>query len=157
MSIAITLGRQRARLLEAIGLRRLAAHAWGEVLLIDPSNLEAACRLGRIALARRREEEALGWFTRATRLAGDDAAAWYGLGLSHAGLGAHADAADAFAHALTQRPDDGDVLHQLGLAQHRAGQGDAFGLTLAKLDRIDASRARLLRDELAEAAGSDAT
>lgn len=157
MSIAVALGRQRARLLEAIGLRRLAAHAWGEVLLIDPQNLEAALRLGHIALARGKEEEALGWFARATRQVEDSAEAWHGVGICQAVSGAHAEAVAALAHALALRPDDGELLRQLALAQHHAGQGDAFDITLARLEQVDASQARLLRDELAEVTRGEAS
>ncbi len=87
----------------------------------DPDTLAV---LGRVQIAQKKYDKALGYLETATRQQPDQAANFYMLGVAYANLDRAADAATAFRAALKLDPKDGDSWYYLGILQFRAGKLD---------------------------------
>ena len=87
---------------------------------------------------------AISRFPPPTRLSPGLDRAWYGMGLAHARLGQHAEAAAAFAQAVELQPMAGEAFYQLAMAWHLAGERDEMAEVTERLVRFDPKRARKL-------------
>ncbi len=74
------------------------------VLCADPGNAVAHFNLGYTFDKRAQYDKAIHEFREATRLNPKIDRAWYGLGLAHARLGRHREAAEALEQAATLQP-----------------------------------------------------
>jgi protein O-mannosyl-transferase len=109
----------------------LAAHGRGDLetavadyrsyLSARPQDLAAHLRLGEALLALDRAEEARVAFSRALEIAGDSAAARYGLGRSAAASGDHRAAVDHFLAVLDLAPTADAAAYQLAQSYRRLG------------------------------------
>ena len=73
--------------------------------------------------------------------------AWYGMGLAHARLGEHAEAARCLARCAELQPMNGEGFYQWGMACHHANQPDEVKKIVRKLADFDPKRAiRLIKD-----------
>ncbi|MBI2434824.1 MAG: tetratricopeptide repeat protein [Candidatus Hydrogenedentes bacterium] len=105
-------------------------------LAATQDNDVAYSKLGDLALAAGRAEEALGLFQRAAEIRPENPEAHYNLGCALLDLGRDATAAAAFARAVESRPDNAGYQMNLGVAQLKLGQTDAALARLAEAVRL---------------------
>jgi tetratricopeptide (TPR) repeat protein len=114
---------EKARTLDAAGLKPQARDAWRAVLEALPQNPEAAARLGRLAWDDGDHQSALSLLERAT--SGEaPASVWFDLGVVRQDLCDHAAAAEAYRKALDLKPDYAEAALNLGIALQDCGDPD---------------------------------
>jgi tetratricopeptide (TPR) repeat protein len=152
---------EKARTLDAAGLKPHAREAWRAILKAMPQNPEAAARLGRLASEDGDHQTARSLLERANT--GEaPASAWFDLGVVCQDLRDHAAAAEAYRKALDIKPDYAEAALNLGIALQDCGNpdramrayADAYRLRPATFGRIamaltTASHGRLWLDEAA--------
>lgn len=152
---------EKARTLDAAGLKSHAREAWRAILNELPQSREAAARLGRLAWEDGEHQTALSLLERATT--GEaPASVWFDLGVVRQDLRDHAAAAEAYRKALDIKPDYAEAALNLGIALQDSGDldramhayADAYRLRPAMFGRIamaltTASHGRLWLDEAA--------
>ncbi len=123
------------------------------VLRADPGNAVAHFNLGYTLDKRGHYDKAVREFREATRLNPRSTApgtnpkidrAWYGLGLAHAQLGQHREAAVALEQAATLQPMNPHAWYQLGMALHLTGNAERFMQVVMHLLRFDPKMTRRL-------------
>jgi tetratricopeptide (TPR) repeat protein len=114
---------EKARTLDAAGLKPQAREAWRAILRALPQNQEAAARLGRLTWEDGEHPTALSLLERAT--AGEaPASVWFDLGVVRQDLRDHAAAAEAYRKALGIKPDYAEAALNLGTALQESGDLD---------------------------------
>jgi tetratricopeptide (TPR) repeat protein len=114
---------EKARTLDAAGVRPQARAAWRAILEALPQSQEAAARLGRLAWEAREYATAASLLERATT--GEaPASVWFDLGLVRQDLRNHAEAAKAYRKALDIKPDYAEAALNLGTALQESGDLD---------------------------------
>jgi tetratricopeptide (TPR) repeat protein len=150
---------EKARTLDAAGLKPQARDAWRAILKAIPQNSEAAARLARLASEDGDHQTARSLLERAT--SGEaPASVWFDLGVVCQDLRDHAAAAKAYRAALDIKPDYAEAALNLGIALQDCGDpdlamqayADAYRLRPAMFGRIamalaTASHGRLWLDE----------
>jgi tetratricopeptide (TPR) repeat protein len=150
---------EKARTLDAAGLKPQAREAWRAILKAMPQNQEAAARCGRLASEDGDPQTARSLLERAT--AGEaPASVWFDLGVVRQDLRDHVAAAQAYRKALDIKPDYAEAALNLGIALQDCGDADramqayadAYRLRPAMFGRIamaltTASHGRLWLDE----------
>lgn len=150
---------EKARTLEAAGLKPQARGAWRAILKALPQSQEAAARLGHLAWEDGDYQTALSLLERAT--SGEaPASVWFDLGVVRQDLRDHEAAAKAYRKALDIKPDYAEAALNLGIALQDCGNPDlalqayanAYRLRPAMFGRIamaltTASHGRLWLDE----------
>jgi tetratricopeptide (TPR) repeat protein len=114
---------EKARTLDAAGLKPQAREAWGAILKALPQNREAAARLGRLAWEDGEHATALSLLERAT-MGEAPASVWFDLGVVRQDLRDHAAAAEAYRKALGIKPDYAEAALNLGTALQESGDLD---------------------------------
>jgi tetratricopeptide (TPR) repeat protein len=115
---------ERARTLEATSRRAAAQEGWRTVLRLDPSQREAAARLGRLLRENGELAAALSLLEKA--VAGEaPASAWFDLGMVRQDLNDLEGAARAYRTALEKRPDHAEAAVNLGVVLQDGGNVDA--------------------------------
>ena len=114
---------EKARTLDAAGLKPQAREAWRAILNALPQNQEAAARLGRLASEAGDYDTAASLLERAA--AGEaSASVWFDLGVVRQDLRNHAAAAEAYRKALDIKPDYAEAALNLGTALQESGDLD---------------------------------
>ena len=138
---ALTLAPQRealfekARTLDAAGVRPQAREAWRAILEALPQSQEAAARLGRLAWEDGDYPAAVSLLERATR--GEaPASVWFDLGVARQDLHDHAAAATAYRKALDIKPDYAEAALNLGTALQETGDLDGAMRAFAGVYRL---------------------
>ncbi len=108
-------------------------------LRIDPRDGGALVNLGKAALAKRRNDDARGFFSRAAEAAPDLDEAHYFLGLMHRMGGNAGAAAGEFTRTLALNPNHTRALGNLGLMHFEYGRKDAAAEHFAKAVALDPS------------------
>jgi tetratricopeptide (TPR) repeat protein len=150
---------EKARTLDAAGLKPLARKAWRAILKAMPQNQEAAARLARLASEDGDPQTARSLLERATAVEAP-ASVWFDLGVVRQDLRDHAAAAEAYRKALDIKPDYAEAALNRGIALQDCGDSDramqayadAYRLRPAMFGRIamaltTASHGRLWLDE----------
>lgn len=106
-------------------------------LRIDPRDGGALVNLGKAALAKRRNEDARSFFSRAVEVAPDLDEAHYFLGLMHRMGGDAGAAAGEFTRALALNPNHVRAHGNLGLLHFEYGRKDAAAEHFAKAVALD--------------------
>jgi tetratricopeptide (TPR) repeat protein len=114
---------EKARTLDAAGVRPQAGEAWGAILKALPQNREAAARLGRLAWEDGDYASALSLLERAT-IGEAPASVWFDLGVVRQDLRDHAAAAEAYRKALDIKPDYAEAALNLGTVLQESGDLD---------------------------------
>jgi len=118
----------------------------------DPNNPVTERKLGKLALALGRPEQALGFFLAAQKQVGDDAQIWNGLGIAHDSLGQHTEAQSDYQKAMKLAPDNLAYRNNFGLSQTLAGNYPGAIATLTAVV-ADARATARYRQNLALAYG----
>jgi tetratricopeptide (TPR) repeat protein len=114
---------EKARTLDAAGLKPQAREAWRIILRALPQNQEAAARLARFARDDGDHNGAVTLLERAT--AGEaPASVWFDLGVVRQDLRDHTAAAEAYRKALGIKPDYAEAALNLGTALQESGDLD---------------------------------
>jgi tetratricopeptide (TPR) repeat protein len=114
---------ERARTLDAAGMRDAARDAWRAVLRVNPSSREAAARLGWLLSKDGKLVEAATMLELA--VSGDaPASMWFELGLVRQDLHDLAGAAVAYRRALEKRPGHAETAVNLGIVLQDLGDMD---------------------------------
>ena len=114
---------EKARTLDAAGVRPQARDAWGAILKALPQDREAAARLGRLAWEDGEYATAVSLLERAT--SGEaPASVWFDLGVVHQDLRDYAEATKAYRKALDIKPDYAEAALNLGTALQESGDLD---------------------------------
>jgi tetratricopeptide (TPR) repeat protein len=114
---------EKARTLDAAGLKPQAREAWDAILKALPQSQEAAARLGHLAWDGGDYASALSLLERAA--SGDaPSSVWFDLGVVRQDLRDHAGAAEAYRKALGIRPDYAEAALNLGTALQDSGDLD---------------------------------
>lgn len=138
---ALTLAPQRealfekARTLDAAGVKPQAREAWRAILEALPQSQEAAARLGRLAWEDGEYAAAVSLLERATR-GKAPASAWFDLGLARQDLRDHAGAVEAYRKALDIKRDHAEAALNLGTALQESGDLDGAMRTYANAYRL---------------------
>jgi tetratricopeptide (TPR) repeat protein len=115
---------EKARTLDAAGLRAPAREAWAAILKVIPQQQEAAARLGRLAFEDGDLASAASYLERAT--AGDSpASAWFDLAVVRQDMREYAAAEAAYRKTLQIKPDHAEAALNLGIVLQE--QGDREG------------------------------
>ncbi len=114
---------EKARTLDAGGLKPQAREAWRAILEALPQNQEAAARLGRLAWEDGGYAAALSLLERAT-VGEAPASVWFDLGVVRQDLRDHAAAAEAYRKALAIKSDYAEAALNLGTALQEGGDLD---------------------------------
>jgi tetratricopeptide (TPR) repeat protein len=114
---------EKARTLDAAGLKPQAREAWHAILKALPQSQEAAARLGRLAWEGGEYAAALSLLERAT-IGEAPASVWFDLGVVRQDLRDHAAAAEAYRKALGIKPDYAEAALNLGTALQESGDLD---------------------------------
>jgi tetratricopeptide (TPR) repeat protein len=150
---------EKARTLDAAGLKPEARDAWRAILKALPQSQEAAARLGRLAWEAGEHPTAASLLERAT-IGEAPASVWFDLGVVRQDLRDHTAAAEAYRKALDIKPEYAEAALNLGTALQESGDLDgamrayahAYRLRSAMFGRIamaltTASHGRLWLDE----------
>jgi tetratricopeptide (TPR) repeat protein len=114
---------EKARTLDAAGVRPQAQDAWRAILEALPQSREAAARLGRLAWEDGAHTTAVSLLERAT--SGEaPASVWFDLGVARQDLRDHPAAAEAYRKALDIKPDYAEALLNLGTVLQESGDLD---------------------------------
>ena len=117
------------------------------MLRLSPNDADTHFNRGFILEQAGRSREAVAAFAEAVRLRDVLDRAWYGMGLAHARLGEHAEAARCLARCAELQPMNGEGFYQWGMACHHANQPDEVKKIVRKLADFDPKRAiRLIKD-----------
>jgi tetratricopeptide (TPR) repeat protein len=76
--------------------------------------------------------------------------AWFGMGLSLAALGRHAEAAEALEEAARLQPMNPHAFYALGMAYRALGRRDRVQKMLDRLRQFDPTMAAQLEHDVAE-------
>jgi tetratricopeptide (TPR) repeat protein len=114
---------EKARTLDAAGLKPQARDAWRAILKALPQNREAAARLGRLAWEDGEYAAALSLLERAT-IGEAPASVWFDLGVVRQDLRDHAMAVEAYRKALAIKPGYAEAALNLGTALQESGDLD---------------------------------
>jgi tetratricopeptide (TPR) repeat protein len=115
---------EKARTLDAAGLRAPAREAWAAILKVIPQHQEAAARLGRLAFEDGDLTAAASYLDLAT--AGDaPASAWFDLGIVRQDMRDYGAAEAAYRKALTIKSDHAEAALNLGIVLQEKGDPDA--------------------------------
>jgi tetratricopeptide (TPR) repeat protein len=114
---------EKARTLEAAGLKPQARDAWRAILEALPQSREAAARLGRLAWEDGEPTTAVSLLERAT--SGEaPASIWFDLGVARQDLRDYAAAAEDYRKALDIKPDYAEAVLNLGTVLQESGDLD---------------------------------
>ena len=102
-----------------------AREEFKQELAIDPSNASAEFMLGELARRGQQWDDAIGHFTKASKLDVGFAEAYLALGMSLAGASRFADAVEPLKHYIKIVPDDPAGHYQLAMAYLRTGDKEA--------------------------------
>ena len=137
----------RAWLLHVFGREERAFDEYAAAYRLRPNDVQAARHLAFLAAKKRQFDVAEKWFAEAVRLKPSLDRAWYGLGLAHAQLGAHVDAAAAFAKCAELQPMNGEAFYQWAMACHHAHQPEQVTEIARRLAGFEPKRAlKLIKD-----------
>lgn len=114
---------EKARTLDAAGLKPQARDAWRAILKALPQSQEAAARLGRLAWEDGDNPTAVSLLERAT-IGETPASVWFDLGVVRQDLRDHVAAAEAYRKALDIKPDYAEAALNLGTALQESGDLD---------------------------------
>jgi tetratricopeptide (TPR) repeat protein len=126
---------EKARTLEAAGLKPQAREAWRAILEAMPQDPEAAARLGRLASEAGDHRTARSLLERATT-GKTPASVWFDLGVVCQELRDHAAAAEAYRKALDIKPDYAEAALNLGIALQDCGDSDRAMQAYATAHRL---------------------
>lgn len=126
---------EKARTLDAAGLKPQAREAWRAILKALPQSQEAAARLGRLAWEHGEQPAAVSLLERAT-IGEAPASVWFDLGVVRQDLGNHAAAAEAYRKALDIKPDYAEAALNLGTALQESGDLDGAMRAYARAYRL---------------------
>jgi tetratricopeptide (TPR) repeat protein len=126
---------EKARTLDAAGLKPQARDAWRAILMALPQSQEAAARLGRLAWEDGDNPSAVSLLERAT-IDGAPASVWFDLGVVRQDLRDHTAAAEAYRKALSIKPDYAEAALNLGTALQESGDLDGAIRAYAEAYRL---------------------
>ena len=111
---------------------------------VAPRSAEAEYNKGLQAKAAKRYSDAIGSFQKAVDIKANYPEAWNELGFALRQTGKYAEAIKAYDEALRLRPNFPDALEYLGEAFVKMGKLDDAKAILARLNPVDAARAKEL-------------
>jgi tetratricopeptide (TPR) repeat protein len=115
---------------------------------MKPNYEEAYYNEGVALMALSRPAEAIEAYRESLRLSDANTDAWVNLGFALLSLKRVPEGLQAYERALSQRPDDPMALHGAAVARFVMGDSATALGYLSRLQRLDPSRAALLRHDL---------
>lgn len=122
----------RAHALRAKGNFDDAAKALGQLMLVAPDNPQVVGEYAKVLTQQGRAQEAVPFAKRAIELNGNDWTLYSALGVAYDQLDEHAQARQAYEHALSLRPGAPEVLNNYAVSRMLAGDLDGAQRLLAQ-------------------------